>query len=324
MTDTQSAKHAAGREANRPREIPRAGWKHIALRVKDETGSDRLTLVAAGVAFYAFLALFPALAAIISVWGLFADPAEVQRQLASLEGVLPSAALQMLEGAATRIAASSPTSLGWGVAISLGLTLWSANKGMKGLLDAVNLAYDQGEDRGFLAKNAISLALTLGAVVVTVLAIAMVVAVPAALAAIGLGGITHWAISLGRWPILAALIIGAIAVIYRVGPNREDARWRWVTPGSVIATVLWLGASVLFSIYVANFGTFNETYGSVAAVAIMLMWFYLSAFMVLLGAEINAETEKQTARDTTTGPERPLGERDAVPADTVADRPAMH
>lgn len=324
MSETQATTESHGRNARTPREIPTGGWKDIFLRVKDEIKSDRLSIIAAGVAFYAFLALFPALATIISVWGLFADPAQVQQQLASLQGALPSSAIDILERAATRIAATSPTSLGWGVALSLLLTLWSANKGVKGLLQAINIAYNEDDSRGFLVQNAISLALTLGAVIVTVLAIGLVVVLPAALGAIGLGSVTRWAISVGRWPVLAALVVAGLAVIYRVGPHREDARWRWVTPGSIVATVLWLAASVLFSIYVNNFSSYDETYGSVAAVAIMLLWFFISAFIILIGAEINAEAEKQTAKDTTTGPAAPMGEREAVSADTVADRPTMH
>lgn len=321
----ESEPHGArGHSADSPREIPAAGWKDIALRVKDEIGADKLSLLSAGVAFYAFLALIPALGAIISVWGLFADPTQIQAQMSQLTGTVPEAGVQLIERAATRIAESSSTSLGWGLVISLLLTLWSANRGMKGLLDAVHAAYGEDDDRGFLAKNAISLVLTLGAVIVTVLAMAMIIAVPAALAYIGLSTAAEWAISLARWPILAAIVVVGLAVIYRVGPQREDARWRWVSPGAIFAAVAWVVASILFSIYVENFGSYNKTYGSVAAVAVLLMWFFISAFIVLLGAEINSEAEKQTEHDTTTGQARPMGKRGAVSADTVAERPTLH
>lgn len=295
------------------------------MRVKQEVAEDRLSLVAAGVAFYGFLALFPALAAIISIWGLFADPATVQQQIAQLSGVLPGSARDLISGAATRIAAGSPTGLGFGVAISLLLTLWSANKGMKGLVEGISIAYDEDPGkRGFFAKNGIALALTLGGIIMAIIAIGLVVGLPIALGFLGLGPTVETLIGLARWPLLALFVIVALAAIYRIAPPRDDAKWRWVSHGAIVATVLWLVASIAFSIYTANFGSFNETYGSVAAVAILLMWFFISAFIVLLGAEINAETEKQTARDTTTGPERPLGKREAVPADTVADRPTMH
>lgn len=268
-------------------------------RVAREIKSDRLSLVAAGVAFYGFLSVFPALAAIISIWGLVADPAQVQQQIGSLEGAVPGAALQMIEGAATRIAAGSPTGLGLGVAISLALTLWSANKGMKGLVTAINIAYDE-DDRGFFGQNAVSLGLTLGAIVVTILAIALVVVLPAALGALGLGAVAEWAIRLGRWPLLAVLIVAALAIIYRVGPNREISRWRWVSPGSIVAALLWIAASVLFSTYVENFGSYDKTFGSVAAVAIMLIWFFISSFAALVGAEINSEAEKLPRREPAT------------------------
>ena len=323
----QSAQHGErerGREASRIRDVPGAGWKDILLRTKDQIREDRLSMVAAGVAFYAFLALFPTLVAVISLWGLFADPAQVQQQIGQLSAALPSSARELIAAQATRIAQSSPATLGWATAISLALTLWSTNKGMKGLVEGIGVAYDQPDERGFIKKNAVTLGLTFAAIVFGLVVIGMIVAVPIALSFIGLGAVAEWTIRLARWPLLAAAIIFGLTVIYRLGPDRDDPKWRWVTPGSVIAAVLWLAASVGFSIYVDNFGSYNETYGSVAAVAVLLMWFYISSFIVLLGAEINAETEKQTRRDTTVGPEKPMGERDAYPADTVAKRPTLH
>lgn len=334
MSDLQTERHNEeterhaerdrGREASRVRDVPRAGWKDILLRTKAQIGKDRLSMIAAGVAFYAFLALFPALVAVISIWGLFADPAQVQQQIGQLSAALPSSARELIAQQATRIAQSSPTSLGWATAISLALTLWSTNKGMKGLVEGIGVAYDQPDERGFIEKNAVTLGLTLAAILFGLVVIGLIVAVPIVLAFIGLGGAAEWAIRLARWPLLAAAIIFGLTVIYRLGPDRDDPRWRWVTPGSVIAAVLWLAASIGFSIYVDNFGSFNETYGSVAAVAIMLMWLFISSFIVLLGAELNAEAEKQTRRDTTVGPEEPIGQRDAHPADTVAKSPTVH
>lgn len=314
-----------GHQAARLRDIPAKGWKDVALRVKEELQNDRISMVAAGIAFYGFLAIFPTLTAVISIWGLFADPADVQQQLSQLSGVLPESAQSLLGQAASRIAASSPTSLGLGVVLSLLVTLWSANKGMKGLVEGVTIAYDESHrKRGFIAKNSVSLLLTVGAILLAIVAIALVVALPAALGALGLGGVTHTLISVGRWPLLALVVLLGLAVVYRIAPPRENAKWRWLTPGALVATVLWLVASIGFSYYTANFGSYDKTYGSVAAVAILLVWFFISAYIVLLGAEVNCESEKQTARDTTTGRERPVGERGAAAADDVEQRPTMH
>jgi membrane protein len=291
--------------AARVRDISPRGWTDVALRVKDEVREDRLTLIAAGVAFYGFLALFPAIASIISIWGLFADPSAVQQQIGRLADTMPASARDLLTQAATRVAESSPNSLGLGVALSLLLTLWSANRGMKGLVEGVTVAYDQGaERRGFFKLNAVSLALTVGALVMVMVSAALVVALPIALGWLGLSGTYHWLLSVGRWPLLALFVIVGLAIIYRVAPPRHSPKWRWVTPGAAVATALWIAASIGFSYYTANFGSYNKTYGSLAAVAILLVWFFISAFIVLLGAEINSEAEKQTPRDTTAGQRR--------------------
>lgn len=306
-----------GRNATGPGEVPARGWWDVAVRVKHEVDRDRLSIIAAGVAFYGFLAVFPALTASISIWGLVADPLQVEGQINAFGTALPGSARDLISQAAHAIVLGSDTGLGIGTAVSLLLTLWSANKGMKALVDGVSIAYNEHDDRSFLRANALTLGLTLGATVLFLIAVGAVVVTPIVLGWVGLDAFSEWLINIGRWPILAAGIVVALGLLYRVAPTRHAAKWRWVTPGSVIATVVWLVGSIGFSIYVDNFGSYDKTYGSVAAVAILLFWFYLSAYAILLGAEINAESERQTVRDSTVGGEKPLGRRGAYAADTV-------
>lgn len=309
---------ARGRSAGRPSEIPRRGWRDILVRVKDEIAADNIAMAAAGVAFYALLALFPALAAAISIYGLIADPAEVQRQIKAASAILPQEVQGLLHEQLTRIAGQSSGTLGFGLAFGLALALWSAAAGVKALITALNMAYDEEEKRRFIVLNAVALALTLGAILFGLLALTLVVALPAVIGLLGLPGTLETLVRLLRWPLLAAAILLALAVLYRFGPSRDRPRWRWVSWGAAAATLLWIVASILFSWYVANFGSYNETYGSLGAVVILLMWFYLSAFVVLMGAELNAEMEHQTARDTTEGEPEPMGRRGAQMADRVA------
>lgn len=310
-----------GRSARRPSDIPSRGWRDIALRIKDQLDRDNVSVVAAGVAFYTLLAIVPALAAVVSIYGLVADPADVQAQLESVSHLLPQEAQGIISEQVQRIAASSGGALGLGAVAGLLLTLWSASKGMKTLITALNIVYDEQEQRGFIKLNLIALGLTLGAVVFLVVALGLIVALPAVLDSLGLGETLRSLVAWLRWPPLLLGVIVALALIYRYGPSRDPARWRWVNWGAVAATVLWLAGSVAFSIYVRNFGSYNETYGSLGAVVILLMWFYLTAYVVLLGAEINAEMEHQTARDTTRGPAQPRGQRGAYVADTVGEQP---
>jgi membrane protein len=277
-----------------PREIPRRGWFQIAKRVWNEVGADRLSLLAAGVAFFAFLAIFPTLAALTAIWGLVADPAAVEAQIGWFATLLPEAGRGPILEQARSIASAPSSGLGLGTAVALALTLWSASKGMKGLLDGINLAYDKKETRGFFRNNALTLGLTLGAILLAAVAIALVVLLPLVLSLVGLGGFTGVLVSMVRWPLLAVVVLLGLAVLYRIGPVGHDVAWRWVTPGSILATTLWILASIGFSTYVANFGDYDKFYGSIATVVILLMWFFVSAFIVLLGAEVNAETERQS------------------------------
>jgi len=310
-----------GREATRPRELGKKGWRDVLLRVKSELSDDQVGIVAAGVAFYALLAVFPAITAMVSIYGLIADPADVGQILAQMKGALPGEAYDVLAGQLHQVAAGSGTALGFGVVAGILLSIWSANAGIKALMSALDIVYDQKETRGFFKLNGTSLLITFGAIVVALLAVGMVIATPVVLEALSLGGIAETLISLLRWPVLLIVFMTGLSVIYRLGPDRRNAQWRWITPGAVLATVLWLVGSIAFSFYVSNFGSYNKTYGSLGAVVVLLMWFWLTAFVVLIGAELNAEMEHQTRRDTTEGHEKPLGRRGANMADTVGETP---
>jgi membrane protein len=312
---------AAGREAKRPSEIPSRGWFAVLKRVKAEVKEDNVTLLAAGVAFYAMLAIFPAIIAVVTVYGMVADPAQVESQVSEFAKSLPSGADQLLTTQLENVTSAGRQSLSIGLVLSLLAMLWSASSGVQGLVKGLNLVYDERESRGFLKLRGLSLLLTLGAILMAVVAIALVAVFPAVIGDLGLGQAGELAASIARWVVLALLVLSALAVLYRHAPDRANPRWRWVSGGAVVALVLWLLGSIGFSWYVDNFGKYNQTYGALAAVIILLLWLFLSAFVVLLGAELDAETERQTARDTTTGPERPMGERDAEVADTLGESP---
>jgi membrane protein len=312
---------AAGREAERPGQIPPRGWFAILRRVMAEVKQDNVSLLAAGVAFYAMLAIFPAIIALVTVYGMVADPAEVESQVGEFAKSLPSGADQLITEQLNNVVNAGEQALSVGLALSLLAVLWSVSSGVQGLVKSLNLVYDERETRGFLKLRGLSLLLTLGAIVVAVVALALIAVFPAMIDDLGLGQAGELAASIGRWVILALLVLVALAVLYRYAPDRANPRWRWVSWGAVVALVLWLLGSFGFSWYVDSFGKYNQTYGALAAVIILLLWLYLSAFAVLLGAEFDAEIERQTARDTTTGPERPMGQRDAEVADTVGESP---
>lgn len=306
-----------GRKADTPSEIPAKGWKDIALRLYREFNKDRLLLVAAGVTFYAILALFPAIAALVSIYGAVADPSTIYAHLNDLRGVLPDGAIDIIGGQVQRLTQKSSGTLGLTAVVSILISLWSANGGVKAIFDALNIAYEEDEKRSFVMLNLQSLAFTFGALVFVVLALTGIVVVPAVLQVLGLDE-KAWYIALLRFPALLLLVVGGLAVLYRYGPSRRKPKWRWVTWGSGLAGVLWLIVSGLFSWYVAHFGSYNETYGSLGAAIGFMTWIWLSTTVVLLGAELNAEMEHQTAQDTTVGGGKPLGARQARMADTVA------
>lgn len=311
-----------GEFADRPLAIPWRGWWQVLKRVQGEVGNDRISIIAAGISYYALFSVFPAIAMLIMAYGLFADPDTVRQQLENFRGVLPQQAYDILREQLERLARTTSSNLGFGLLFSFALATWSASRAVSALMIAMNVAYEEEEHRGIIKQNLVALAITIGGLCFFVVSITAIAAVPAAIALLNLGpGLTAALASL-QWLALGIAAMIALAAVYRFAPCRAYARFRWLTPGAVVATVLWLLTSLLFSIYVANFGNYNETFGSIGAVVVLLLWFYISAFAVCVGAEINAELERQTYRDTTTGPSRPIGRRGAYVADSVAGQEA--
>jgi membrane protein len=310
-----------GHLAGRPSAIPVRGWRDVALRVKREIKQDDVPLLAAGVAFFALLALVPALVALVSVYGLVADPADIQRNVEDVLAAAPSEVRDLVQSQLSSIVDSSTQGLRLGAIAGLVVALWSASSGMKHLVAAVNRAYDEEESRGFIRLRGLSLILTVGAVVGLLVALYVLVVAPNSLSDEGSMGLLRTTLLVARWPLLAIAAMVGLAIIYRYAPSRAEPRWNWVSIGAVFATLVWLAASVGFSIYSANFGRYNETYGALGAVVVMMLWLYISAYATVAGAELNAELERQTVRDTTTGRPEALGRRDAYAADTLGESP---
>jgi membrane protein len=308
-----------GRQAERPQQIPAKGWKDIAKRVRTEVKQDQVPLLSAGIAFYALLSLFPAVIAAVSIYGLVADPDTVRDQLDRLTQLLSPETASILGQQIKQVTAGAGGALGLATVLGIVTALWSASSGMKALVTGVNMTYDETETRKFFKLRGLALLLTLGAMVLMGVALVLIVAFPAV--ANDWPSALRLSASILRWVLLAVLLIVALAVLYRFAPDRDNPKWNWVTWGSAFATVLWVVASLAFSFYVSHFGNYNKTYGALAGVIILLFWLYLTAFVVLVGAELNTEMELQTAKDTTAGPGRPMGERDAHAADHVAAAP---
>ncbi|MDQ4093753.1 MAG: YihY/virulence factor BrkB family protein, partial [Actinomycetota bacterium] len=276
------------------------------------------------VAFYAMLAMFPAIIALVSVYALVADPDHVRDQLAPVLSTLPGAAGDLVVDQLRKATQLGSRGLTLGLVLSVLGVLWSVSNGIMALIRGVNLAYDEEDTRGFLRLRASALLLTIAALVVAAIALGLIAAFPVVLDKLGLDALGRSLANVTRWVALTLLIGVALAGLYRYGPDRDPARWRWVSWGASVAVVLWLAASAAFSLYVSNFATYHETYGALAGVAILLLWLYLSSFIALLGAEIDSEIEHQTAVDSTVGPPQPMGQRGAVVADTLgpgADNP---
>jgi len=309
------SKLGAGAGADAPQDIPTRGWLSIARRTYAEIGRDRVLAVAAGVTFYALLALFPAVTAFVSLYGLVADRGAIVGHLAAIEGFLPGGATDILRDQIMRIAEGGETKLGFAFAFGLGLALWSANAGVKAIFDALNVAYGEEEKRGFVRLNLTSLTFTIAIIVFLLLAIGATAVAPMVLNFMPLGAAAGWVVAIGRWPALVAVLVLGLSMLYRFGPSRNEAKWSWVSPGALVASVGWLLGSLLFSWYVANFEDYNKTYGALGAVIGLLTWLWLSMTIVLVGAELNSETERQTLRDTTKGPPKPMGLRGADAAD---------
>ncbi len=305
-----------GRDARTPAEVPAQGWLDILTRTKQQFAEDNLTIVAAGVAFYAFVAVVPALAALIAVYGLVADPSTVGHHLESLARVVPREALPLLQEQMIRLTADNQAA-GIGAIVGVLLAIYASANATKAMISGLNIAYDETEKRGFLRLTWHALLLTLGAIVAAVLAVALLAVLPSLLGFLpvsqGVETLLNWI----RWPFLLGGFMAVLTVLYRYGPSRNDAQWKWVSPGAIVGAVLWLVGSALFSLYVSKFGSYGKTYGPLGAIVVFLLWLYISALTVLVGAEFNSEMERQTKRDTTEGPEKPLGERGANSADTV-------
>ncbi len=307
-----------GCQAGRPRDIPLKGWWDIALRLKSEMAHDNLSIISAGVAFYAFLAIFPALAALVSMYGLVTNPATLEQKIGTIENVLPADAAGVINAELRQIVeGDTRRHLGWGLVGGLVLALWSAAKGVSALFESLNIAYDEQEKRSYIHLSLLALLFTLGAILFFIVYLALIVGVPAALGTSGFRGTVGNLIAYLRWPLLAISEYRALAVLYRYGPSRTKPQWNWVSWGAIIATLLWLVGSFAFSFYVAHFGNYNKTYGSLGVVVVRIVWFLLSVYTILLGAEINAEIEHQTAIDPMIGKPKPIGQRGAYAADTL-------
>ncbi|GGH24601.1 hypothetical protein GCM10007036_31120 [Alsobacter metallidurans] len=273
--------------------------------------------VAAGVTFYVLLSIFPTIAALVSLYGFVADRALIARHLDLFAGVLPVAAIELLGSEITRIAGQPEATLSGAFFFGLAISVWSASTGIKGLFEAMNVVYGEDEKRSLLVINILSLCCTIALILFVLVALSALVVLPIVLAYLGMSSGTETIISLLRWPILAIVVLSGLSALYRYGPSRENAQWKWVTPGSLLATVCWLAGSGAFSWYVVSFGRYNLTYGSLGAAVAFMTWIWLSMIIILLGGQLNAEMEHQTSHDTTVGPTKPLGSRHAHMADTL-------
>lgn len=306
-----------GRNARRPADIPKAGWRDILRRVWIAIGKDNVSLVSAGLAMYALLAVFPSLAAAVSIYGIFASPGDVIRDMNAFAGILPPGTWDIFSKQLQEVASHAGSTLTATAAAALLISLWSGRSGMAALITATNIAYSEPEKRGFFRLILLSLAFTAGSILAFLLMLLLGVAVPLVVKALGMSRGSELVVGILRWILLWLVAIVGLAVIYRYAPARNRPQWRWVTWGSVIASTLWLVGSLLFAVYVRTFASYGKTYGAVGGVIALLMWFYVSSFTIVLGAEINAEMERQTRHDSTEGHQKPMGQRGAYAADTV-------
>lgn len=283
-----------GRGASTVAEIPAAGWRDILRRIYDQVSEDHVMLIAAGVTFYALLALFPALTALVSIYGLFTDPASLDRQVSLLEGFVPSGGLDIVREQLRRLAERGQTSLGLTSLFAFAVALWSANSGVKAMFEAMNVAYGEEEKRSYVRLTLVTLAFTLASFAAVLILVGLIVVLPVVLRFVGLGVIAQWASRVGGLVLLLALLVAGLSALYRFGPSRPNAHWRWITPGAVVAMAVILVASGLFTWYVASFGSYDATYGSLGAVFGFMTWLWIAAIVVLVGAELNGEMERQT------------------------------
>ncbi|MWJ27129.1 YihY/virulence factor BrkB family protein [Halomonas sediminis] len=306
-----------GREAEVPCDIPVKGWLDIAWRVKQQMEAHRITMLAAGVAFYALLAIFPAIAAMISLWGLLFDPYDIIRQLNELSRLMPPNAATLIDEQAQKLIEEIDTGPGITAALGTVLAIFVASKGVTGLVVGLNVVYGQVEKRGLTKRILVVAALTFGLLGITLLTLGFIALFPLVVNILGIHSPYDRIVGWLRWPPLLVLMSVLIALLYRFAPYRRAPRWQWLSVGTLVATGLWLLGSGGLSLYVRYFANFSELYGSLGAVVVLMLWFWLSAFVILLGAEINCQMERQTRLDTTVGEPRPMGERKAHAADTL-------
>jgi len=306
-----------GRGSRSPFMIPWAGWKDILWRTYQRVDDDRLLATAGGVVFFGLLAIFPAVTALVSSYGLFADPSTITDNLQTLAMMLPAGTFAIVQDQVARVVSKGNGTLGATFLFGLLLAIWSANAGVKSIFDALNVAYEEREKRGFIKLNLISLSFTIGGIVALLLMVAAVVAFPLALDHLGIAPESKLIVALARWPLLLVILLAALAILYRFAPSRDAPRWQWLSIGAITAALLWIAGSALLSWYLSAFANYNATYGSLGAAIGLMTWMWMSAIVIMFGAELNSEIERQTLRDTTVGRPKPLGRREAVSADTV-------
>ncbi|MBZ9629256.1 YihY/virulence factor BrkB family protein [Salegentibacter sp. LM13S] len=318
MSQTKRGRKYRGEEAKWPHQIPIAGWIDIGKRVYKEMKLDHVQIISAGVAFYFFLALFPTFVAAISIYSLILEPSQIENQISHLNSILPEQAFKMITDFLKPILERPEKEIGWGLFISIIISVWSANKGTSALFQGVNIAYDEMDERGIIKKNLLSLLFTVGGLFIGLISLLIVIFFPLLVKNFGLNPELEAILKWFRWVFLGFILILNLTLIYKIAPYRRNPKFTWVTWGAIIGSIFWLSGSMLFSWYVSNFGSYDDLYGSFAAVAILMLWLFLTAFIVLMGAEINSEMEHQTRYDTTIGSEKPMGERNAYHADHCA------
>jgi membrane protein len=318
--EARAREHGRGRRASSPEHIPWQGWKDILVRAYLEFNRHRLLALAAGVAFYDLLAIFPAITALVTIYGFFASATEIEADLALLGNLVPADLLDVIREQIHRIASQGTESLSLTLIGAILISLWSANAGMKALFDALNVIYEEVEKRSFVRLNIASLCFTAALIALAVLNTAAIVVMTPVIAQLRINNLAAAALSIFRWLFLFAVAALMLSALYRFGPSRRPAKWRWLSIGSVAGAVSWLICSAAFSWYLGHFANYGVTYGSLGAAMGLMMWVWVAAIVILLGGQLNAEIEHQTARDSTIGDmERPLGRRGATMADTVGE-----
>ncbi len=280
-----------GKKLQSPTEISFSGWKDVMVKVKDKIGENHVMIVSAGVAFFGFLSIFPAIMALISIYGLAMDPQQVEEQLTRVSSMMPKQTYEVLRQQVEKFVNNSGGSLGWGTAFGILFGIWSANKGTKSLFKGVDIAYETKSNRGVLKQNALTLLFTFGAIILVILSAALIVAFPAIIESIDIPGNMQNLIDWLRWLVMGLILVGSISLVYGFAPEKKRPKFKWVISGALLSAILWLLASWAFSFYIRNFSNFGEIYGSLSAIVILMLWLYLSSFIILLGAELNAELE---------------------------------